>query len=165
MTQKKSGFICGSVAFFAAAGLLLSAGSSCSDKSVKSDHPQLICPHANQPPDTNGPEFRIISPNGGEVFYVGQQCTVKVTSVYQSNADLQILIGPRMAFGVPGLTSGMSTPSDSIVVFTMPDSLAYAIGGVNVNYSTVSDSCLIEVRTYEGHYPEYSDCYFSIRKP
>jgi hypothetical protein len=127
------------------------------------------CPHAPppQPFDQDDPEFRFISPNGGEVFHVGDQCTVKVMSrLFVPAAPLYIVIGP-FELSPPSGILATSLPGDTAVatvIFTIPDSLTPRGGG---QVSSVSDSCLIKIFDYShpAEYLDYSDCYFRIIKP
>jgi hypothetical protein len=133
--------------------------------------PARVCPHAEQtgPVDEFDPRYRILSPNGGEIFHIAQPCSVKVTSQQYGNATLEIVIG-RRNFPVPDLNRSITLPEDSLIVFTVPESLsipAYdpvAQQTVWKSYSAVSDSCLLKITDYQnGDYVDYSDCYFTIR--
>jgi len=134
--------------------------------------PARVCPHAEQtgPVDAFDPQYRIISPNGGEIFQIGQPCSVRVSSRQYGQAILEIVIG-RRNFPVPGLNRSITLPEDSLIVFTVPESLsvpAYdpvAQQTALRSYSTVSDSCLIKITDYQnGEYVDYSDCYFTVRE-
>jgi hypothetical protein len=127
------------------------------------------CPHYPPPPplDAFDPEFRIISPNGGEVFHVGDQCTVKVRSLRPvPSALIFVDIGGKSLWPPPFSVMTAELPGDSTinaVIFTVPDSFT-TYGGSQV-YS-VSDSCLITITDYKTEtYTDFSDCYFSIKKP
>lgn len=151
-----------------AAGVFLTGISYCSHKS-----PTAVvttgCPHWPPPPpvDTNDPEFRIISPNGHEVFHVGEQCTVRVTSRRAvSAAVIHVVIGPYLLTPPPFDVMATSLPGNSGVdtlSFAIPDSFTQVGGGM---LSSVSDSCLLQIFDYSHpQYLDYSDCYFQIRKP
>jgi hypothetical protein len=133
------------------------------------------CPHYPQPPpvDEFDPAIRIISPNGGEVFHVGDQCTVKVRSRYPvQSAVVYVDIGGRSlipASSFPIL--GASLPGDSAAgnlavnaaIFTISEYDSLLGGGGAYG---VSDSCLITFTEYRPpYYSDTSDCYFSIIKP
>jgi len=125
------------------------------------------CPHwpPTQPVDTFDPEFRIISPNGGEMFHVGEQCTVKVTSrLSVSAAVLHVVIGRYILTPPPFDIMAASLQGSSVVdtiIFAIPDSLQEMGGGM---VSSVSDSCLMQIFDYSHpQYLDYSDCYFRIK--
>ncbi|MBD3421167.1 MAG: hypothetical protein GF398_13710 [Chitinivibrionales bacterium] len=121
--------------------------------------------------DPNDPQYRVVRPNGGEVCYVGEQCTVTVASAIDGNAAVNIWIGDN-AFGVPGIAQSINPRRDSSFVFTVPEYF-YKPGAWNpvtqqyetVAVSAVSDSCVIEIIDYSiSKYVDYSDDYFSIQK-
>ena len=134
------------------------------------------CPHypPSPPLDVSDPVFQIISPNGGEVFHVGDQCTVKVRSrLHCPSALIFVDIGGKNLWPPSGSVMTAELPGDSAsgvagdstinaVIFTVPESLT-TYGGSQV-YS-VSDSCLITITDYKTEtYWDFSDCYFSIKK-
>jgi hypothetical protein len=134
------------------------------------------CPHYPPPPplDASDPVFQIISPNGGEVFHVGDQCTVKVRSRLPCPSALIFVdIGGKslwppsfsvMTASLPGDSAAGSAGDSTInaVIFTVPDSLTQLGGGM---VYSVSDSCLITITDYKTEtYSDFSDCYFSIKK-
>jgi hypothetical protein len=133
------------------------------------------CPHYPQPPpiDDFDPAIQIISPNGGEVFHVGDQCTVKVRSRYPvPSAVVYIDIGgrsltppssyPILGAALPGdSASGNSAVTAAVFTVSEYDSL---FGGGSAN--GISDSCLMTFTVYQPpYYSDTSDCYFSIKKP
>jgi len=135
------------------------------------------CPHSPQPGpvDTFDPWVRIISPNGGEVFHVGDQCTVKVRSRYPlSSSEVFVNIGGKeLSPDTPFVPLGATLPGDSAagaagdtvvnaVIFTIPDSFSQQFGP---NVSAISDECLISLNAYvPPYYGDTSNCYFSIVK-
>jgi hypothetical protein len=128
------------------------------------------CPHSPPPPpvDQDDPEIRFISPNGGEVFHVGDQCTVRVTSrLFVSSAVLYVVNGGPYNLTWPGGPVGTGLPGNyavDTVIFTIPDSLI-PMGAPGKVYS-VSDSCLLSISSYSNYqYMDYSDCYFRIKNP
>lgn len=134
------------------------------------------CPHFPPLPplDAFDPVFQIISPNGGEVFHVGDQCTVKVRSRRPVETLIFVDIEGKSSWPPPFFVIAPTLPGDSAagvagdstvnaVIFTVPDSFT-TFGGGQV-YS-VSDSCLITITDYKTEtYTDTSDCYFSIKKP
>jgi len=157
------------ILFFAG---LFAVGLSCSPAKPGPNH----CPHSPQPGpvDAFDPWIRIISPNGGEVFHVGDQCTLKVRSRYPvSSAEVLVNIGGAVVAPTrpPYIPLVASLPGDSAagaggdtivkaVIFSIPDSFAQQGGGI---VSSISDECLIAINTYAPpYYGDTSNCYFSI---
>ena len=120
------------------------------------------CPHVPDPLDT---AYRIVSPNGGETFHVGQQCTVIVESRLSGSALLNVIIG-RYILSPQSGPLGKYLQGNSLLdtlIFSITDSLV-PLGGGNV--SSVSDSCLIKISNYQDvQIIDYSDCYFRIENP
>jgi len=139
-----------------------------------------LFPQRTTPLDLSDPMIRIVSPNGGEVFHIGQQCTVKVCSRYapQGGAEMRFIIGekayttadyypgPMNVNSMTGDSTEFAQHGDSIVIaniISIPDTL-YQLDDT-VKISSVSDKCLIEIRAYNPpYYPDTSDCYFSIAR-
>jgi hypothetical protein len=127
------------------------------------------CPHwpPSAPVDSFDPGIRIISPNGGEMFHIGEQCTVRVTSrLPVSAAVLHVVIGRYILTPPPFdimATSLQGIPAVDTVVFAVPDSFSETGGGM---VNSISDSCLLQIFDYSHpQYLDYSDCYFKIRIP
>jgi hypothetical protein len=138
----------------------------------------LYPPHA--PIAMDDPAIRIMAPNGGEVFRVGQQCTVKVRSRLSPNggAKMSLVIGGNgytMPDYCPMEMSVASMDGDSVeyadhgdstviaAIFTVPDSLC-ATGGFT-KISSISNECLLAIHAYGWpYYSDTTDCYFSIVK-
>ncbi len=119
------------------------------------------CPY---PPDPSDTVYRIISPNGGETFHVGDQCTVLVASKLSGSALFTILIGRYELMPPSGpLTKYMQGNSAvDTLIFTITDSMQQGMTMV----SSVTDSCLIEISNYNSPgIMDYSDCYFRIKNP
>jgi hypothetical protein len=130
----------------------------------------VVCPSKALHPDTTDPTnplYQVISPNGGELFYVGEECTVTVTSASYGEAVLRLSLGDLVVgetFEIPGKNTSFD-PSDTVSFsFTIPASLANPIGQ---QVSLVSDSCFIRMGDYRTTVPpgyvDQSDCYFRIR--
>ena len=125
------------------------------------------CPNLPQPGpiDSFDPWYRIVSPNGGEIFHVGQPCTVSVKAKLRPLTDALITIdigGAELFPNGPAPIAIFLKGNDTIasVVFTVPDTFVQQ-GGSPV--SAISDKCLIRVQDYNSQqYGDYSDCYFSI---
>jgi hypothetical protein len=166
----------------AACVILIAMAFSCKDGATNPP-PGPKCPLFPQktiPLDVADPMIRIVSPNGGEVFHVGQQCTVKVCSKYPpaGGAEMRILVGgkeyttadyypgPMNVSTMLGDSLEFALHGDSIVVanvITIPDTL-YELSSSD-KISSISSECLIEIRAYNPpYYPDTSDCYFSIVK-
>jgi hypothetical protein len=135
------------------------------------------CPHPDtiQHTDPLDPAYRIISPNGGETFHIGQQCTVRVTSQRSGSAELRVVIG-RYRFTPPPFDVFAAylegNTSVDTVIFAIPDSFVYTSFNTTTQQvdttklSSVTDSCFIEIADYNHpQYLDYSDCYFRIKNP
>jgi hypothetical protein len=126
------------------------------------------CPNSPQPVaiDNFDPWYRIVSPNGGETFHVGQPCTVSVKSRLPPVASAIITVDIEgMVLYPNGVAPVAISPKGNdvvaTVVFTVPDTFVQQ-GGSPV--SAISDKCLIRVQDYNSpQYGDYSDCYFSIK--
>jgi len=109
--------------------------------------------------DSSNPGYKVISPNGGELFHVNEPCTVKVSSVRSGNAILYLLLNNGQ-FNVLLSASSFNPQSDSTFIFVIPDT--FNIYGTKV--SSVSDKCLIKIEDYNNRtrYFDESDGYFQI---
>lgn len=114
------------------------------------------------------PEYRIISPNGGELFHVGEQCSVVVTAVRQAKAVLKLKFG-RYTLKIPEAGVAINPYEDTLHVFTIRatyqrEEYNPVSGEVEtVNLSPVSDKCKIVVEDYNVPViDDESDDYFSI---
>jgi hypothetical protein len=166
----------------AACMILIAMACSCKD-SASNPPPGPKCPLFPQntiPLDLADPMIRVVSPNGGEVFHVGQQCTVKVCSRYApaGGAEIRIVIGKK-AYTTPdyypgpinvnsmhGDSSEFAQHGDSVVIaniFAIPDTLCQLSSTAKI--SSISNECVIVISAYlPRYYPDTSDCYFSIVK-
>jgi hypothetical protein len=164
----------------ALSAVVLLAGVLCSPSKPNPNR----CPHSPQPApiDAFDPWFRIISPNGGEVFHVGQQCTVKVCSRYRPSggADMRFVIGgkayttwqyypgPMNVNSMQGDSAEIALHGDSVVIaniFATPDTLYQLDTNAEIKISSISDECVLVIGSYNPqYYPDTSDCYFSIVK-
>lgn len=110
--------------------------------------------------DSSNPVYKVISPNGGELFHSNDLCTVKVSSVRPGNAMLYLLLD-NGHFNVLLSTSRSFDPqNDSTFTFVIPDT--FDVYGQKV--SSVSDKCKIKIKDYNNgaHYFDESDGYFQI---
>jgi hypothetical protein len=110
--------------------------------------------------DSANPVYKVISPNGGELFHINGQCTVKVSSVRPGNAILFLLLDGGH-YNVLLTTSHSFDPQhDSTLIFTIPD--RFDIYGFEV--SSASDKCKIRIEDYfnRAQYYDESDGYFQI---
>ena len=139
-------------------------------QSTQQELPKELCPYAepNRMVDDFDPLYRIIYPNGGEVFAIGQQCTVKVTAEYSGNAVLEIAIG-KMMYKPDDFNQSMKLPGDSCLVFMVPESLSTRVydpekkKNVTVSISSITDSSLLKLTDYADlRYYDYTDCSFII---
>ena len=132
---------------------------------------KLICPKITP---TIGPmEYEIVSPNGGEVFYTGEVCTLKVAAGKNANGTASLIFGPDglMSFAIPGLANSFNPARDSIQPFTVPEFFLEERWDEELQkivadtIPAVSDSCIIELLDYDPTgYGDYSDCFFTIKK-
>ena len=128
----------------------------------------LHLPDTSLPIDSvNDPQYRIISPNGGETFHAGQQCKVIATSHLAGAAKIYVIIG-KYKLTPPGLdVLGKYMSGNGAIdtaVFTIPDT--FFIQNDTVKISSKTDSCSIEIENYShAQYNDYADCYFRIENP
>ena len=94
------------------------------------------------------------------MFSVGQSCTVKVYAVREANAILNITFNNGLNWiQLPELNRGINPMRDSVIVFTIPDSVS--IGRKKV--STVSSECWLQIMDYgNANFFDLSDSSFSI---
>ncbi len=113
--------------------------------------------------DLFNPNYSIVYPNGGETFIVGQQCTVKVTANKNGNAMLNISYNNGLNWDLlPGLNRSINPVIDSLIIFTIPDSVVVSRGK---RISTVSDKCWLQLIDYGNpKFMDLSDSSFSIKK-
>ena len=110
--------------------------------------------------DSANPVYKVISPNGGELFHINEQCTVKISSARTGNAILFLLLKGGL-YNVLLTTSHSINPQrDSTLIFTIPDQ--FDIYGLTV--SSASDKCKIRIEDYfnRSQYYDESDGYFQI---
>jgi hypothetical protein len=132
------------------------------------DDPVLVCPDwPEKNPQPGDPQYEVVSPNGGEVFYVGEPCTVRVTAQSSGQAAIRLVLG-LYSFMLSGMSMALNPRNDSVFVFTMPDKFIQPVSATESDtVYTVTDSALIKIHDYasEERYADHSDCYFSIREP
>jgi len=121
--------------------------------------------------DPFDPHYRVVRPNGGELFRTGDPCTVQVTADRSSSARISLLLrGGDDEFMLPGLTASVDPLADSMFYFTIPDTFYRydynsGTGGYDtVAVSPVSDSCAIRLEDYNATagYADLSDGFFRI---
>ncbi|MBD3393501.1 MAG: hypothetical protein GF418_15300 [Chitinivibrionales bacterium] len=130
----------------------------------------MICPHAPDGDVSNDP-YRIVSPNGGEVYRIGDTITVHIHVNTNMNTNMTIVFGPDglYKFTPPGI-GGFDAYEDSIQTFVVPEYFEQQVWNPDIGdfemeqISPVSDSCLMRVADYEDLVRDYSDCYFAIRE-
>jgi hypothetical protein len=107
----------------------------------------------------------VIRPKGGEIFYVGEQCTVVVHSVLDGKASLSLRIaGGHYSYALNNSFATINPLTDTMVVFTVQDSFTVRD---SIRSCMISDSCYIALTDYAvsvNGYRDYSDCYFAIRR-
>jgi hypothetical protein len=127
----------------------------------------MVCIHMPAG-DVSTHTYRVISPNGGEVFHIGD--TVRVHVHVNSNINTSMtLMFSLYSFTPPGI-GGFDAFIDSIQTFVIPQYFEKQEWNEQtqqfdmVQISPVSDSCIIRVADYEDRVRDYSDCFFAIRK-
>ncbi|NLE02871.1 MAG: hypothetical protein GX640_23635 [Fibrobacter sp.] len=110
--------------------------------------------------DLYNPRYKVIKPNGGEVFTVGEQCTVWISAAKEANANINISYDRGISWNqLPGLDHSVNPMRDSLIIFTIPDSVFDG----EMMVSTVSNQCLIQIFDYgNSSYRDKSDSTFSI---
>jgi hypothetical protein len=106
------------------------------------------------------PQYKIISPNGGEIFHQSRPCTVKVASVKPGNAILSLFLNAGLDEVPLSIAQTIHPPKDSIFIFVIPDS--FDIYGQKV--SSISSACKIKIADYSfgTKYFDESDDIFQI---
>ena len=102
----------------------------------------------------------MIFPNGGEIFHVGDQCTVKVASVRPGNATLHLYLERGLYDVSLTTTHGFNPQTDSMFIVEIPDT--FDIHGETV--SALSGECTVKIADYSEPtlYFDESDGYFKI---
>ena len=119
----------------------LNQGSDASDNNFTID----------SPPDVTPPQVTVVRPNGGEIFYVGSQDTIKwgaTDNVGVDSVNIYYSIDGGATFPY---TVATSEPNDSVYVWTIPD--------------TLSDECIVKIVAYDPSLntgEDTSDALFSI---
>lgn len=110
--------------------------------------------------DSANPGYKVISPNGGEQFHIGEPCTVKVSSMQPGNAILFLLLDSGRYNVMLSTDRSFDPQKDSMIIFAIPDS--FDIYGWKV--PSVSAECLIRIEDYSNstQYYDESDGYFQI---
>lgn len=121
-----------------------------------SEHPLPYDPNA----DWFNPNYKIKKPNGGEVFHVGDVCTLKVSSRLPGHANLYMSFDNGISMiTIPGLSNSINPYSDTLFTFAIPDTIKRG----SKKISTVSDQCIFYLIDYgNSTYADYSDSTFSI---
>ncbi|MBD3393943.1 MAG: hypothetical protein GF418_17545 [Chitinivibrionales bacterium] len=109
----------------------------------------------------NGPGFRVVAPNGGEVFAVGDTMRVRLTADQSARASVELqLEGGLICVPFPGVSQSVEPTVDSVLTWCIGDSVAAG----EQSFSAISASCAIVVRDYgmPDTYFDRSDGFFSI---
>jgi hypothetical protein len=114
--------------------------------------------------DKYNPCLEVLSPNGGEIFRVGDTCRVRVRALRDADAVLMIRIGDQLS-RLPGVDGSINPHEDTLFTFIVPDSLYYCSGIDCFSFSTISSKCRILIQDYSGNanYFDYSDAFFIIK--
>jgi hypothetical protein len=115
------------------------------------------------PVDPDDPQYQVISPAGGEIYRVGDMVHIKVRSAFSAASTVYLRFGKR-TYMPDSLNRPIDPTIDSMLSFIIPDSAAILTGPDQItNYSLISDSCAIVIRTYGGGAGySVSSPYFSI---
>jgi hypothetical protein len=129
-----------------------------------------LCPFmTHEPVDDDDPMYRVVYPNGSEVFHVGDTLRVVTTSEGLGEAGLNVSLGGR-TFQFPGLYSTFFTQEDTVHSCVIPEEFLefrpkppdYTTLDT-VRTSAVGTSWLIQLIDYEiSDYVDYSDCFFTV---
>ncbi len=117
------------------------------------------------PVSTGEPQFRVLTPNGGESFHVGEKMQVLLTSHENSSALVRLVIwsnGLSTKVLLPDLPSKSINLLDRCdLSFIIPDSIPTGLGKT---ISMVSDSIKILVADYDNEtlFNDYSNGFFRI---
>ena len=118
-------------------------------------------------PGTLGePQYRVVSPNGGESFHVGEKMRVVVTSKEDTTAIVRLVIWKNGSSQKPILPESppksINLLNECMREFTIPDSIDTGLGK---KISVISDSVKIFVAQYNGEdtFKDFSDGFFRIR--
>jgi hypothetical protein len=114
------------------------------------------------------PAFQVISPNGGEVFTVGQTLNVKVASAdNKKDGMLHLMVendaGVTTALAWPSFTASVNFQETCTYSMVLPDSILGPSLGKKV--SLVSTKIKIRAGQYnhESQFNDLSDEYFTIK--
>ncbi len=117
------------------------------------------------PVSTGEPQFRVLTPNGGETFHLGEKMRVLVTSQGNSSALARLVIwsnGSSTKVLLPDLPSkSIDLVNRCDLSFIIPDSIP---SGLGKTISMVSDSIKIFVADYDNEtfFNDYSNGFFRI---
>jgi hypothetical protein len=108
--------------------------------------------------DSLNPIYKVISPNGGELFHTNEPCTVKVSSVRPGNAILFLLLDGGLYDVLLSTSHSFNPQKDSTFIFIIPN--LFDIYGLEV--SSASDKCKIRIEDYSNrarYYDESDSCF------
>ncbi|MBL8025025.1 MAG: hypothetical protein JNL74_01365, partial [Fibrobacteres bacterium] len=66
-------------------------GDSALYTDIEPSCPCTVCSDTLPAIDLFNPQYRVISPNGGETYHPGDTCKIRVRSLKQSNAGLYLI--------------------------------------------------------------------------
>jgi hypothetical protein len=147
----------------AAAALIAACVTGNSGHDAEASCPELG--DAAFPDSTDQGHYRVISPNGGESYHIGDTLEVVIASgVNDSEALIQLAVtsnGVIRQVLLPGLPPRAINPrAQCRLRFRIPDSVGTGIGS---RFPLVSDSVRIRVAWYnQESYRDFSDGYFKI---
>ncbi len=148
--------------------VFLLACSQTTGPAAEKSCPDLGDSVAQANPNDPYPVFKVIQPNGGEIFKVGDTLHVRVTeSLDDSNAAVTLKIktpsGYKIVLIPPGTAGNLNVYRHCDLVFAIPDSLLSHYAPAD-SVGLVSDSVQVEVSDYNNAlYNDVSDEFFSIK--
>lgn len=109
--------------------------------------------------DPYDPNFKVVSPNGGEVFYLGDTIKLRLSSKKNINSAVKITIDGGLNWKYL-INSSIDPYSDSII----PIILTLNILGVDSSNISDFSECMVMIEDYgTGRYSDYSDSFFTIK--
>lgn len=134
-----------------------------SDDTLNPSHFCSAADTTSLPPDSSdlfNPHYQVIYPNGGEDLKIGSTINIRLHATISANAYLYISIDAgKNLFSLPGLSTIINPYSDSLIQFTIPDSLV----SNSTNLSFSSNKCTIILKDYSNkNYYDASDSAFTI---
>ncbi len=116
--------------------------------------------------DPLDPGYKIVYPRGGETFFIGDTCTIRITAKREGSAGLFLVQSSGIRrIPLPGLDASVRPPIDSVVTFVVPDSFTVldydnaARESVYKKIDVTQDPWTLEIRDYsqKRYYDQTAD--------